>query len=241
MRFLALVVSVFALILFVATIEANASPVAQEFVNGYNAGHITNFADDCEDKKLPCSEVYEEFLGKNKDAKISLTDVYYDDQRTIATFHANGLDGTMTMWTDDGRITRIEHENVVYPQLANYHIADLGQVADGVTTAVAISKGFVEGNPVRPDSVGGNMLFSGGIIGVRHLAKRYLPIGGCMYVSQVAGAAGWAGGTWNGLHALAGVAAPIAIPVAIIAGIAAYALPDYRAECLPGNYVKEIV
>lgn len=220
---------------------SEASPVAQEFVNGYNRGQITNFAADCTDNRLPCDEVYREYLQRNAGVQIHLSHVYYSDRRVVADFDANGKTGTMTMWTDGDKITRIYHENEVYENTSDRHIADAGQAADGLSTAINLSTGdFSEANPFRPSSAVGNLAFSAGIIGIRHYVKENVGVGQCIQVSKALSAAGWAGAAGN-LTQLAGATLGLAIPLAIIAGGIAY-MQNYKGECVPyDHYLAEMV
>lgn len=112
----------------------------------------------------------------------------------------------------------------------NLPVADTGLALDGGITAAGIASGrLVEANPVRPDGALGNLAFSAGVIGVRHLVKNYAN-DYCVPVTRAMSTAGWAG-TGNGIVQLAGAGTVIGLPVAIVAGIIAFRR-DYKSECV---------
>ena len=107
-----------------------------------------------------------------------------------------------------------------------------GQGADSASTAAALSRGFVEGNPLlAPLGAGGIVALKMGLtIGMQQFAST----GACVDYSTAAGPIGAGAAAWNiGVMAGAG-------PVAIIPGLAATVLASRYAEpavwrCLPND------
>lgn len=112
---------------------------------------------------------------------------------------------------------------------AQVPVADTGLALDGATTAIGIASGKLsEANPIRPDGAVGNIVFTAGVIGVRHLVKKY-DNKDCVIVTKAMSTAGWAGAS-NNLVQLLGFGTPIGIVTAIFTGFIAWQ-KDYKAEC----------
>ena len=153
-----------------------------------------------------------------------------DAHRTVAFFHETGLwdgvpkeaSGVMMIHSDNGKITGYEWARVD-PNMLPSDMAASGQLADVGSTAVALSVGFQEGNPL------GLAILPLKLIAYNSADKGSL--GDCITNRQALATTGWGAAVAN-MATVAGLF-PFSLIVGVVAGIGVYShsRDDAVLEC----------
>lgn len=179
---------------------------------------------------------YARFFAESTARDLVLRNVRWDDERITADFEAT-VDGdvsagSLTMYADGDRITRIVHEPLTLAEGGGYW-ADAGQATDKLSTAYALAQaGFVESNPLLPGLTSAGAVGLGVVhIAARNVWVRNMPLVECEQVTRVLSTVGWGAGLHNVVLIAGGSAAPL---VGIAAALVAWLAPSYKAECVDG-------
>lgn len=209
-------------------------PLLQTFANAYAAGDMKALPLDEESSR----DAYAVLFATSKVRGLELRNVHWGDAgRLTATYYANvdGAEtcGSVTMWIEQERITRIVHDLTVWPE--SDALADAGQVADKASTLAGIaSHTLTEANPLLngagPVGIAGAGLAA---IALRQTIVRDMPLTECIEASRWLSALGW-GTAANNLLAMTGVGLPLAPVVGFIAGAIAWQASSGAGDCVDG-------
>lgn len=188
--------------------------------------------------KEAAEDSYQELFLKSQNRQLNLRDVHWKDHRITADFYAtvDGVhsQGSLTIFTDDlDQLTRIESNHTVF-KASHEHSADAAQMADKVTSAVAV--GGHAGSEMNPLMAGlgpiGFIAVGGGMVAMRQGLQHNESLHACISGSQSMGGFGWGAAT-NNMMAMAGLG-PLAVIGGIGAGSLSYTQTNYKGDCEEG-------
>lgn len=212
--------------------------VVREYVAAYNAGNVSRLplaegaTQNASDSAL---RDHAELFAATKARTLTLRNVRWSDTRITADYAAlvdgRALAGSLTIYVADGRITRLVHDRITWPE-SELNLADIGQALDKGTTAVALATGYTEVNPILSGiTPAGAVVLGAGIIAARNLVVREMPLSECIEISRWVSAFGWGPGASN-LAMMAG-AGPAGWAVGLGCGVIAYHA-SYKGSCVDG-------
>lgn len=225
------------LLLAAAPAFADEEAILQEVVNSYRAGTFLDHRSD-----------YAALYMETTDRSMLLRDIRSSGTRMAALYtidlKRNGepyhYEGVILFNVQDGHVVDETHTEA---KIAEIDLALAGQMADVASTAVDVSSGLVEGNPVISGLSGspGGLLAMAAIKGGMVLAASNMGYDQCVTARPVFGSLGFAATGWN-------IGLLVHPAIAVVAGIAGWALSyekqqeDAKIRCLPEmgdfKYVK---
>lgn len=218
-------------------------PMLRQFVDAYVAGDVAAMpiAPGATTRAGLVHDEYAALYAASRSRSLVLADVRWSQTRITADYRT-AVDGyhergSVTIYTTDGLITRIAHDVAAGSRGgpdAPAWLADAGQLADKGTTALALTAGYTEGNPLLADLSPAGMIALGvGVVALRKIVIADLPMAECLAGTRVISSIGWGAAAWNAAL-LAGAATPLGAVIGIAAAVTA-AQQDYRPACVAGD------
>jgi hypothetical protein len=208
-------------------ITTYAAPI-DDLASGYPAG--TFQADDPDYAAL-----YEQTTAR----ALTLSHVTEQEGRTAALYalsyqHAGGEyreTGVLVLYHDPVRLESVPVKDIDFNAI---DLAVAGQAADIGSTALALSQGFVEGNPVVAGAIS-TPAGTAAIVALKLFGPTLannLALEECTIVRTSIAASGWGAAAWN-LAGIAGASTGVGIGMALVAGgvTAFYSETDASLRC----------
>jgi hypothetical protein len=144
-------------------------------------------------------------------------------------WHLDGKvqNGQLIVQTSDGKIDIFYYTE---KPAKRRNTAMEGQAADSASTALGLSMGAVEGNPLLAGMSG--PAIAAVKLGVGYAVQKYAPIDSCVGYSSVAGPLGYGAAAWNGALLL-GAGPAGAIPALAAIAAAHFLGEDPIWQCIP--------
>ena len=205
-----------ALFLFFVSM-ASASPL-EDWTKGYKAG--TSFAEYGDYQRLYATTADRDFVVMRQKQEGDVISVEYLASWTdLATDAREAEHGYAAFYLIDGLVYTEEH----VPIHKSVDMALAGQAADIASTALGLSQGFVEANPIGGTPAGLGVLVALKLAGPSIADRMDLP--SCIALRQGLASFGFGAAAWN-------LGLLIAPAVGIVGAIVAYTMTDDRKPAL---------
>jgi len=207
------------------------------FQNG-NIEHMPISADASNVEGIPLVLIYSDIFASSSYRRLVLKNIRWTDDRITADYYVlvdhQETSGSLIMFVKDQRIERLVTDTVIYEE-SETNVADAGQAADKISTAVAVGTGTgAEMNPALASFGPAGFLAFGGavIVGRKAITQgRDVSTKECVEGSKLMGSVGW-GAAGNNILVMAGAG-----PVSLIGGVVAWTVAkkqNYKGSCVSG-------
>lgn len=221
------------LIIFVLAIAASlfvgevmAEPL-DDFKRGYESGTVLTHNPDYTELYSKSSNRTIEF--SNVEDKGEWINAYY---KTSMLYENEPFEqyGVTSLIVKDGVVTEVQFATI---DKDKYDLAMAGQLADIGSTAIALSSGLSEMNPLAATPVGMAAVV-GAKVGLVKLVESF-PLQDCVASKAMLGGLGWGAAGWN--IGIMVATAPVALAAGLVSGI--YFWQQSKASA-PTNCVKKV-